>query len=108
MKQKSTAGIFALLLGGIGLHKFYLGKTGQGFLYLFFCWTFIPVIISIFEGIGLLSMSEIDFARKYNEGMGAVGNIDVADELSKLAALKTQQIITEEEFQLRKNKLLKQ
>lgn len=30
MKDKTTAGILALLLGGIGAHKFYLGRTGLG------------------------------------------------------------------------------
>ena len=30
MKSKTTAGILALLLGGLGVHKFYLDRTGQG------------------------------------------------------------------------------
>jgi hypothetical protein len=36
--------ILALLLGGIGVHKFYLDKPGAGIFYLLLCWTFIPVI----------------------------------------------------------------
>lgn len=27
MKNKTTAGLLALFLGGIGVHKFYLGKS---------------------------------------------------------------------------------
>jgi hypothetical protein len=43
--------VFAILLGGIGLHKFYSGKIGMGILYLIFCWTSIPSIIGLVEGI---------------------------------------------------------
>ena len=64
-KSKTTAGIFALLLGGIGAHKFYLGSPGMGVVYLLFCWTFIPSLIGLFEGISLLTMSEESFAQKY-------------------------------------------
>lgn len=64
-KSKSTAGIFALLLGGIGIHKFYLGQTGLGVVYLLFCWTMIPALIAFIEGIILLTMSDEAFAQKY-------------------------------------------
>ncbi|HEX2573335.1 MAG TPA: TM2 domain-containing protein, partial [Polyangia bacterium] len=42
MKDKNTAAILAFTLGGIGVHRFYLGQTGMGIVYLLFCWTFIP------------------------------------------------------------------
>jgi TM2 domain-containing membrane protein YozV len=64
-KDRTTAGIFALLLGGIGVHKFYLGKTGQGILYLLFFWTLIPGIIGFIEGILYLTKSDEEFQRKY-------------------------------------------
>lgn len=64
-KSKSTAGILAILLGGFGIHKFYLGKSGMGILYLLFCWTYIPAIIGFIEGIGYFCQSDVDFARKY-------------------------------------------
>ncbi|MBR6124436.1 TM2 domain-containing protein [Candidatus Saccharibacteria bacterium] len=44
-------GLFALFLGGFGVHKFYVGKVGLGIVYLLFCWTFIPAIIALVEGI---------------------------------------------------------
>ena len=38
-----------LFLGGLGAHKFYAGKWIQGLLYVVFCWTWIPVIISLID-----------------------------------------------------------
>jgi TM2 domain-containing membrane protein YozV len=64
-KDKTTAGVFALLLGGIGAHRFYLGQTGIGFLYLLFCWTLLPSLFSFIEGILFLTMSEHTFAERY-------------------------------------------
>lgn len=64
-KNRQTAGIFALLLGGIGVHKFYLGQPGMGVLYVVFCWTAIPAIIGFIEGIVLLTMTEQAFAEKF-------------------------------------------
>nr|DAJ02229.1 MAG TPA: putative membrane protein [Caudoviricetes sp.] len=46
--------LLALFLGGIGAHDFYVGKPVTGFTKLVFCWTGIPVIISVFNIIGAL------------------------------------------------------
>ena len=64
-KSRVTAALLAFFLGGIGVHKFYLGRVGQGFLYLLFCWTFIPGIIALIEFIVYLCMSDEAFAAKY-------------------------------------------
>ena len=64
-KSKLAAALFALLLGCLGIHKFYLGQIKWGILYLLFCWTFIPAIVGFIEGIILLVMSEQDFNDKY-------------------------------------------
>ena len=47
--------LLAFFLGGLGAHKFYSGKAGMGVLYLIFCWTFIPAIVSLIEGIMALT-----------------------------------------------------
>lgn len=66
MKNKTTAGIFALVFGGLGVHRFYLGQKGLGILYLLFVWTFIPTIIAMIDGIVFLTQDEEKFNRKYN------------------------------------------
>ena len=65
-KDKVTAGILGILLGGFGAHKFYLGKKIKGIIYLLTCWTGIPVIIGLIEGIKYLLMSPEDFDDRYN------------------------------------------
>ncbi len=43
--------ILAFFLGGIGIHKFYAGKTGAGIACLLFCWTGIPAFIALIDFI---------------------------------------------------------
>ena len=65
-RSRTSAAIFAFFLGGLGVHKFYLGRPGTGIVYLLFCWTFVPAIIGFIEGIVYLSMSDAEFNAKYN------------------------------------------
>ena len=51
IKSKIAAGILGIFLGGLGVHKFYMGKIGMGILYLIFCWTGIPSVIGFIEGV---------------------------------------------------------
>lgn len=64
-RSKLAAGLFGIFLGGIGVHKFYLGEVGWGIVYLIFCWTFIPAVIGLIEGIIYLTMTDQAFAQKY-------------------------------------------
>lgn len=65
-RNKGVAAVLALFLGGLGAHKFYLGQTGSGLLYLLFFWTWIPAIIAFVEAIIYLTKSDEDFDRMYN------------------------------------------
>ena len=49
--NKQTYCILALLLGGLGIHKFYAKKNILGVIYLVFCWTFIPAFVAFVEFI---------------------------------------------------------
>ncbi|UQY80426.1 TM2 domain-containing protein [Candidatus Hepatincola sp. Av] len=66
MKNKGTAIILCLFLGGIGIHKFYLGSNLLGLLYLIFCWTFIPFILAFIDFFILIFTSDENFNKKYN------------------------------------------
>lgn len=65
-RSKTVAALLAFFLGGLGIHKFYLGQIGMGVLYLLFCWTWIPSIIAFVEFIIYLCTSDADFDAKYN------------------------------------------
>lgn len=66
-KSKVTAGLLGILLGGFGVHKFYLGSVGLGIVYLLFFWTGVPALIGFIEGIIYLSSSEEAWNAKYNK-----------------------------------------
>jgi TM2 domain-containing membrane protein YozV len=123
MKNKLTAALLAFFLGGFGVHQFYLGKGSKGIMYLLFFWTFIPALIALIDFIILLTMSENDFNLKYNavyQPSPATTNTivvnnqthdsrstgSIAEELSKLHDLKSKGILTDEEFENHKRKIL--
>lgn len=106
MKNKTTAAILAFFLGGIGIHRFYLGQGGLGILYLIFCWTFVPLVIAFIDFIIFLTMDEKAFNDKYNNGKVGNTGVNTAEELERLHSLMVKGVITEEEFQVRKAKLL--
>lgn len=65
MKNKTVAAALAIFLGGVGLHHFYLGNTLRGCIYLLTCWTGIPAIIGLVEGIIYLFISEEKFQTEF-------------------------------------------
>lgn len=66
VKNKLTAGLLGIFLGGLGIHKFYMGKIGMGILYLCFCWTYIPAIVGFIEGITYLCSNDENFQLKHH------------------------------------------
>ena len=68
--KKVVAGIFALLLGSLGIHKFYLGYTKEGIIQIVL--TFVTFgfasIIGLIEGIIYLTKTDEDFDKTYVEG----------------------------------------
>lgn len=64
-KSKVTAGVLALLLGGLGIHYFYLGKSTGGIVFLLLCCTGIPSLLAFVQGIMMLTMTDEQFLQKY-------------------------------------------
>lgn len=70
-KSKVAAGLLAIFLGSLGIHKFYLGYSGAGvtMLLLTLCTCFIlsPImaIIALVEGIIYLTMTDEAFEQTY-------------------------------------------
>jgi TM2 domain-containing membrane protein YozV len=62
-KDRRTAAMLALLLGGFGIHEFYLGNTRVGIFMLLFSWTGIPSAIAIGQGIHYLKMTDDAFVQ---------------------------------------------
>ena len=82
-KSRITAGVFAILFGVVGLHKFYLGYIGTGIIVLiypimYFCTLFGPLLfpygsylmalIGIIEGIIYLGKNNEEFNSTYVQG----------------------------------------
>jgi TM2 domain-containing membrane protein YozV len=119
--RNRTAAILICFFGGyFGIHKFYLGKNVQGILYLIFCWTFIPGLISFFEFLGLCFMSDREFDARFNydalpNTLPQGSNYRVAPSRSKqeatsilyeLKKLYEDGIITAEEYEVKRRKML--
>jgi len=76
-KNKIVAGILALILGGLGVHKFYLGKMKAGAIMLaifMFGWILLGIpsmmigILAFVEAIIYFMKPDDEFQRLYVEG----------------------------------------
>lgn len=65
--RKIVTGILAIILGGLGIHYFYIGKTTAGLIaiLLSFCSCGIWPVITLIQGILILLMSDDEFKEKY-------------------------------------------
>ena len=68
-KSKVAAGLLALFLGGLGIHKFYLGYVGAGIVHLILSFTIIGIpvnwVVCIIEAIIYFTKSDGDFHETY-------------------------------------------
>jgi TM2 domain-containing membrane protein YozV len=69
-EKKVVAGILAILLGGLDIHKFYLGYTKEGIIQIVItvCTCGIGGLIGLIEGIIYLTKSDEDFVATYITG----------------------------------------
>jgi TM2 domain-containing membrane protein YozV len=66
--KKVMAGILAILLGGLGVHKFVLGYTKEGIIQLVIGFCGIGYVIGLVEGIIYLTKSDEEFYQTYQVG----------------------------------------
>ena len=66
-KDKIVAGLLAILLGVLGIHYFYMGKTTAGIISLILglCSCYIWGVVMLVQGVLILTMSDEDFLAKY-------------------------------------------
>lgn len=66
--KKLAAGLLAILLGSLGIHKFLLGYTSEGIIWLvisvFTCGT-VTTLLGFIEGIIYLTKSDEEFYQTY-------------------------------------------
>ena len=68
-RNKYIAAILAFLLGPLGIHRFYLGRTGSGIAMIVLTCTIVGLLVSVpwalIDMIRYLLMSEREFAVRY-------------------------------------------
>lgn len=100
MKDKTTAILLSVLLGGLGVDRFYLGYTGMGVLKLLTggCFGILWLIDIINIASGKLQPADGCSYADTNTAAPKAPAADPYDELKKIAQLKEQGIINEEEY----------
>ncbi len=66
-RDRRVAALLAYFLGGLGVHRFYLGLP-HGLNYLSFIWTFVPTVKAIKEGRAIGRFDQTRWDEKFNKG----------------------------------------
>lgn len=73
-RNKYVAAIIAFVLGPLGIHRFYLGRTGSAIVMLVLTCTIVGMIVSIpwafIDMVRYLIMSDQEFAQRYARTSG--------------------------------------
>ena len=101
--------ILCLLLGGFGVHRFYVGKIGTGVAMIFTfgglgIWVLVDFILICIGSFRDIEGRIVKYQRVTVNGQA--NNTGIAEELEKFAKLKEKGIISEEEFNKKKEELL--
>ncbi|MGZ8352847.1 MAG: TM2 domain-containing protein, partial [Allosphingosinicella sp.] len=68
-RNKYVAAVIAFLVGPLGIHRFYLGRTGSGAAMLLLTFTIVGLIVTVpwafIDMIRYLVMSDREFAERY-------------------------------------------
>ncbi len=66
VKDRRAAYLISFFGGWLGMHKFYLGRTFWGVVYLVLSWTVVPAILAFIETFIYFFMTDEEFDYKYN------------------------------------------
>ncbi|CAH0177036.1 hypothetical protein SRABI118_01138 [Massilia sp. Bi118] len=66
LPSKKTAILLALLIGGLGIHRFYLGGRKGGFIFLVFFITGIPGLVALFDAFGYYRAKPAEWMEKHS------------------------------------------
>lgn len=80
-KDEVVGVLLALFLGTFGAHHFYLRRPGLGVLYIVFCWTGIPTIVSLVECFfmpGRVRQFNLALATYFASQLAATGPVNPA------------------------------
>ena len=106
-KSKTTALILSVLLGGLGVDRFYLGYTGMGVLKLLTagCFGVLYILDIINIATGKLQPAN---GEGYEDDLNApaVPKTSAADDLAKVEELHNAGALTDEEYNKMKTDLL--
>jgi hypothetical protein len=69
-RNRMVAGVLALFLGGLGVHRFYLGQW-WGVFYLLLCWTGLPMMVALAEAIAFFSADPQHWKSRYGHTEGS-------------------------------------
>lgn len=109
MKSKTTALILSVLVGGLGIDRFYLGYTGMGVLKLLtggvFGILYIIDIVKIATG-SLTPADGSSYEEDYQKKAVQQGASNVYDDLKKLADLHSQGVLDDVEYEKMKADLM--
>jgi restriction system protein len=123
-KNKDTALLLCIFGGWLGLHQFYVGKIGKGLLYMITCGFFfigwgldiIKILLGTFRDNTGAPLRATKAQNNTPTEVKVVNqeikhtNINIEDnitQIERLSKLKEQGVITEEEFNNKKQELLK-
>lgn len=109
-KSKTTALLLSVLVGGLGVDRFYLGYTGMGVLKLLTggCFGVLWIIDIVNIATGRLGPAD---GSGYNEDLNIMAIptqpiVNAYDELEKVAKLHEQGVLSDDEFRKLKADLL--
>ena len=65
--KRNVAGILSIFFGGLGVGHIYTRQNVRAIFDILFCWTGIPSLIGLIEGLIWLTGKDEDFNEKFNK-----------------------------------------